>query len=94
MRQAVALLLNLLSIRHCVQLPAYLADKAGFVKGALNVVVSENAKMVGEIMTESERVRKFTFTGSTGVGSNYSLSVLLQLRTHRWSSVVMLLYYF
>jgi succinate-semialdehyde dehydrogenase/glutarate-semialdehyde dehydrogenase len=52
----------------CAIALAYLADKAGFVKGALNVVVSENAKMVGEIMTESERVRKFTFTGSTGVG--------------------------
>ncbi|MDP2636967.1 MULTISPECIES: NAD-dependent succinate-semialdehyde dehydrogenase [unclassified Pseudoalteromonas] len=52
----------------CALALAYLADQAGFEKGAFNVLVSENAKMVGELLTESEVVRKFTFTGSTGVG--------------------------
>jgi len=52
----------------CALALAYLADQAGFEKGAFNVLVSENAKMVGELLTESECVRKFTFTGSTGVG--------------------------
>lgn len=52
----------------CAVALAYLADQAGFEKGAFNVLLSENANMVGEILTESERVRKFTFTGSTAVG--------------------------
>ena len=52
----------------CALALAYLADQAGFEKGAFNVLVSENAKMAGELLTESEVVRKFTFTGSTGVG--------------------------
>ncbi|MFU2511024.1 NAD-dependent succinate-semialdehyde dehydrogenase [Pseudoalteromonas sp. ASV78] len=52
----------------CALALAYLADQAGFEKGAFNVLVSENAKMVGELLTGSEVVRKFTFTGSTGVG--------------------------
>ncbi|MBB1424634.1 NAD-dependent succinate-semialdehyde dehydrogenase [Pseudoalteromonas sp. SG43-7] len=52
----------------CALALAYLADQAGFEKGAFNVLLSENAKMVGELLTESELVRKFTFTGSTGVG--------------------------
>ena len=52
----------------CALALAYLADQAGFEKGAFNVLLSENAKMVGELLTESEVVRKFTFTGSTGVG--------------------------
>ncbi|OUS70500.1 succinate-semialdehyde dehydrogenase (NADP(+)) [Pseudoalteromonas sp. A601] len=52
----------------CALALAYLADQAGFEKGAFNVLVSENAKMVGELLTESDLVRKFTFTGSTAVG--------------------------
>ncbi len=52
----------------CAIALAYLADQAGFVKGAFNVLVSQNAKDVGKILTDSEVVRKFTFTGSTGVG--------------------------
>ncbi|MCF6145969.1 succinate-semialdehyde dehydrogenase / glutarate-semialdehyde dehydrogenase [Pseudoalteromonas mariniglutinosa NCIMB 1770] len=52
----------------CALALAYLADQAGFEKGAFNVLLSENAKMVGKILTESNTVRKFTFTGSTGVG--------------------------
>ena len=52
----------------CAIALAYLADQAGFVKGAFNVLVSQDAKTVGKMLTESETVRKFTFTGSTGVG--------------------------
>ncbi len=52
----------------CAIALAYLADQAGFVKGAFNVLVSQNAKYVGKMLTDSEVVRKFTFTGSTGVG--------------------------
>jgi succinate-semialdehyde dehydrogenase/glutarate-semialdehyde dehydrogenase len=52
----------------CAIALAYLADEAGFVKGAFNVLVSQNAKDVGKMLTDSEVVRKFTFTGSTGVG--------------------------
>lgn len=52
----------------CAIALAYLADQAGFVKGAFNVLVSQDAKTVGKMLTDSEVVRKFTFTGSTGVG--------------------------
>lgn len=52
----------------CAIALAYLADQAGFVKGAFNVLVSQDAKKVGKMLTDSEVVRKFTFTGSTGVG--------------------------
>jgi succinate-semialdehyde dehydrogenase/glutarate-semialdehyde dehydrogenase len=52
----------------CAIALAYLADQAGFVKGAFNVLVSQNAKDVGKMLTDSEVVRKFTFTGSTEVG--------------------------
>ncbi|MFP3425442.1 NAD-dependent succinate-semialdehyde dehydrogenase [Pseudoalteromonas sp. SIMBA_162] len=53
----------------CAIALAYLADQAGFVKGAFNVLVSQDAKTVGKMLTDSHIVRKFTFTGSTGVGS-------------------------
>ena len=52
----------------CALALAYLADQAGFEKGAFNVLLSEDAPRVGKILTESTIVRKFTFTGSTGVG--------------------------
>ncbi|WP_372762063.1 NAD-dependent succinate-semialdehyde dehydrogenase [Pseudoalteromonas sp.] len=52
----------------CAIALAYLADQAGFVKGAFNVLVSQRAKQVGKMLTDSAQVRKFTFTGSTGVG--------------------------
>ncbi|KKL05489.1 hypothetical protein LCGC14_2605520, partial [marine sediment metagenome] len=55
---------------NCAAIPETLLESElfGFEKGAFNVLVSENAKMVGELLTKSEVVRKFTFTGSTGVG--------------------------
>ena len=54
----------------CAIALAYLADQAGFVKGAFNVLVSQDAKTVGKMLTDSHIVRKFTFTGSTAVGKS------------------------
>ncbi|TMP86369.1 succinate-semialdehyde dehydrogenase (NADP(+)) [Pseudoalteromonas ruthenica] len=53
----------------CALALAHLAHQAGFPRGAFNVLLSDDAKAVGEQLTASETVRKFTFTGSTQVGS-------------------------
>ncbi len=45
-----------------------LAEEAGFPAGVVNVLPSNQAKAVGEVMTTHEAVRKVTFTGSTAVG--------------------------
>lgn len=47
---------------------AHLAEEAGLPKGVLNVVVSNDAKTVGEQLCNSSVVRKVSFTGSTEVG--------------------------
>ncbi|WP_432459424.1 MULTISPECIES: NAD-dependent succinate-semialdehyde dehydrogenase [unclassified Agarivorans] len=47
---------------------AELADRAGIPKGVFNVVVGEDARGMGRVLTESPDVAKFTFTGSTAVG--------------------------
>ncbi|GAA0577116.1 NAD-dependent succinate-semialdehyde dehydrogenase [Halomonas salifodinae] len=46
---------------------AELAQRAGIPAGVVNVVTGE-ARAIGRAMTESPKVRKLTFTGSTGVG--------------------------
>ena len=46
---------------------AYLAEEAGVPKGLLNVLTG-NAQTIGKVLTDSEVVRKLTFTGSTEVG--------------------------
>lgn len=46
---------------------ARLAMEAGIPAGAINVVTGEPAP-IGAVLTTDERVRKFTFTGSTPVG--------------------------
>ena len=46
---------------------AYLAEKAGVPKGLLNVLTG-NAQTIGKALTDSEVVRKLTFTGSTEIG--------------------------
>lgn len=46
---------------------AELAERAGIPKGVINIVVGE-AKPIGEAMTKSDVVKKFSFTGSTAVG--------------------------
>ena len=47
---------------------AELAVRAGLPKGVLNIVTTSDAPGVGRVLTESEIVRKFSFTGSTEVG--------------------------
>lgn len=47
---------------------AYLLEQAGFPKGVVNVLTSENAAEAGTAICEHPLVKKVTFTGSTGVG--------------------------
>ncbi|MDX1459781.1 MAG: NAD-dependent succinate-semialdehyde dehydrogenase [Xanthomonadales bacterium] len=47
---------------------AELAERAGIPAGVFNVVTTTRSKEIGEVLTESPLVRKFSFTGSTGVG--------------------------
>lgn len=47
---------------------ALLAQKAGLPDGVLNLVTSTNAAEIGKTLTSDARVRKISFTGSTGVG--------------------------
>lgn len=47
---------------------AELAERAGIPAGVFNVVVGENARAMGEVLTQHPDVAKFTFTGSTPVG--------------------------
>lgn len=47
---------------------AVLAEQAGIPAGVFNIVLTTNSRDVGKEMTESPLVRKFSFTGSTGVG--------------------------
>jgi len=48
---------------------AVLAEKAGIPAGVFNVVVTERSREVGSILCNDPRIDKFTFTGSTEVGS-------------------------
>ncbi len=45
-----------------------LAERAGFPKGVINILPTNNAKVVGDVLCESKIVRKLSFTGSTAVG--------------------------
>ncbi len=47
---------------------AELAERAGVPAGVFNVVTTNRAAEVGRVLCESPLVRKFSFTGSTGVG--------------------------
>lgn len=47
---------------------AVLAEEAGVPAGVFNVLTTRNSAGVGRELTESPRVRKFSFTGSTEVG--------------------------
>lgn len=47
---------------------AVLAEEAGFPKGVINVVTTDDSSSVGKTLCESEKVRKMSFTGSTKVG--------------------------
>jgi succinate-semialdehyde dehydrogenase/glutarate-semialdehyde dehydrogenase len=45
-----------------------LADRAGIPKGVINVVVGNNSREIGQVLTQHPKIGKFTFTGSTPVG--------------------------
>lgn len=45
-----------------------LAQRAGIPPGVLNVIVGSDAQAIGEVLTQHEKIAKFTFTGSTAVG--------------------------
>lgn len=47
---------------------AVLAEEAGLPAGVLNIVTSDQAELVGGILTRHKDVRKVSFTGSTEVG--------------------------
>jgi succinate-semialdehyde dehydrogenase/glutarate-semialdehyde dehydrogenase len=47
---------------------AVLAERAGFPAGVFNIVTAGDPAAAGRVLTESEAVRKLTFTGSTEVG--------------------------
>nr|CAD6628393.1 NAD-dependent succinate-semialdehyde dehydrogenase [Rhizobium sp. TCK] len=47
---------------------AILAERAGLPAGIFNVILSTDSSAIGKEFTENEKVRKLTFTGSTGVG--------------------------
>lgn len=44
-----------------------LAEAAGVPKGVINVITG-SSRQIGEVWTQDSRIRKLTFTGSTGVG--------------------------
>ncbi|MQY49586.1 succinate-semialdehyde dehydrogenase [Rhizobiales bacterium RZME27] len=47
---------------------AVLAERAGLPAGVFNVVTSKRSADIGQEFTQNDKVRKLTFTGSTGVG--------------------------
>lgn len=46
---------------------AALAEQAGIPKGVLNIITGSSSE-IGKVLTEDDRVKKFSFTGSTEVG--------------------------
>ncbi len=46
----------------------YLAKEAGIPSGVCNLVTTANAAEVGKVMSDSQYIRKISFTGSTKVG--------------------------
>lgn len=47
---------------------AALAEQAGIPPGVLNIVTSFNSTLIGKEFCANEKVRKLSFTGSTGIG--------------------------
>lgn len=47
---------------------AHLAEQAGFPKGVLNVITTDDPKPIGERFCTDKRISKISFTGSTAVG--------------------------
>ncbi|CAI5758838.1 unnamed protein product [Candida verbasci] len=48
---------------------AYLAQEAGFPEGTINVLPCKSSSMAGKLICEHPKIKKVSFTGSTGVGS-------------------------
>ena len=53
----------------------FLAEKAGFPKGVLNLVVGKDASQIGTVLTQHPMVKKISFTGSTAVGKKLMAKV-------------------
>jgi succinate-semialdehyde dehydrogenase/glutarate-semialdehyde dehydrogenase len=49
---------------------AELAERAGIPAGVFNVVVGDDARGMGQVLTQHPDIAKFTFTGSTPVGKS------------------------
>jgi succinate-semialdehyde dehydrogenase/glutarate-semialdehyde dehydrogenase len=49
---------------------AELAERAGIPAGVFNVVVGDDARGMGKVLTDHKDIAKFTFTGSTPVGKS------------------------
>jgi len=49
---------------------AELAERAGIPAGVFNVVVGDDSRGIGKVLTQHPDVAKFTFTGSTQVGKS------------------------
>ncbi|QNL50040.1 NAD-dependent succinate-semialdehyde dehydrogenase [Olivibacter sp. SDN3] len=47
---------------------AHLAQEAGLPDGVFNVITSKDSKGIGKLLSTNGKVRKLSFTGSTGVG--------------------------
>ena len=45
-----------------------LAERAGMPAGVLNIIIGQDGPSIGREMTDNDKVRKVTFTGSTEVG--------------------------
>jgi len=45
-----------------------LADRAGIPRGVINVVAGSDSSEIGKVLTQHDKIGKFTFTGSTAVG--------------------------
>ena len=58
---------------------ARLAEQAGVPAGVLNVVTGDAAP-IGAVLTGDKRVRKFTFTGSTGVGKKLAADCMATVK--------------
>ena len=52
----------------CALALAQLADEAGFPPGVINVLPTNQPRVVGGVLTSDARVRKLSFTGSTATG--------------------------
>jgi succinate-semialdehyde dehydrogenase/glutarate-semialdehyde dehydrogenase len=50
-----------------------LAERVGIPAGVINVVVGNASREIGEVLTQHDKISKFTFTGSTSVGKTLTV---------------------